>query len=119
MNIHDNTLTNISDTGIYAYYYNYNNDPDDGATLTIGAPTISGNTISGAAATGDGIYLYVDNSTEGITFGMPMISGNTISGFDQGIYLEDLSRRPRSAATTWRTTPRSACASPRTAPTSR
>jgi hypothetical protein len=88
LNIHDNTLTNISDTGIYAYYYNYNSNPDDGATLTIGAPTISGNTISGAAATGDGIYLYVDNSTEGITFGKKVISGNTISGFNQGIYLD-------------------------------
>jgi hypothetical protein len=88
VNIHDNTLTNISDTGIYVYYYNYNSNPEDGATLTIGAPTISGNTISGAAATGDGIYLYVDNSTEGITFGKPVISGNTISGFNQGIYLD-------------------------------
>jgi hypothetical protein len=89
LNIHDNTLTNISDYGISVYYYNVNDDPGT-ATLSIGAPTISGNTISGVAAKNEGIYLYVDNSTEGITFGMPTISGNTVSGFNQGIYLEGL-----------------------------
>jgi|GEM_PF-2345175 hypothetical protein len=90
VDILDNTLTNISGTGITAYYYSNNEDPGT-ATLTIGPPTISGNEISGAAATGDGIYLNVDNATDGITFGMPTLSGNTVSGFNKGgIYLKGL-----------------------------
>lgn len=91
VDILDNTLTNISGTGISAYYSNYNDNPGT-ATLTIGAPTINGNDISGAAATGDGIYLYVDNATAGITFGKPTLFGNTVSGFSQGLYLENLAR---------------------------
>lgn len=87
LNIHDNTLTNISGYGIYAYYYNVNGAPTT-AFLTIGAPTISGNTISGAPGSSNGISLYVDNATAGITFGMPTIIGNTVTGFEQGIYLE-------------------------------
>jgi len=88
LNIHDNTLSNISDYGIYVYYHNANNDPGT-ATLTVGAPTISGNTISGTS-TSSGIYLDVVKKTAGITFGMPTIFGNTVSGFDHGIFLEDL-----------------------------
>lgn len=86
VDILDNTLTNISDTGISATYFNINDDPGT-AVLTIGAPTINGNTVTGAAATGDGIFLYVDNTTAGITFGRPTLSGNTVTGFSQGMYL--------------------------------
>ena len=87
LNIYDNTLTGITDTGIYVYYYNENNDPDD-ATLTIGDTTVSGNTVTGDSGTDNGIYFYVDNSTEGITFGMPTINNNTISDFNNGVYVE-------------------------------
>lgn len=89
LSIHDNTLTNISGYGIYAYYYNYNDDPGQ-ALLTIGAPAIVENTISGNTAPGDGIYLEVENATNGIDFAMPVIFRNTISGFDHGIYIGDL-----------------------------
>lgn len=90
VNIHDNTLTNISDTGISVFYSNSNSDPGMGATLTIGAPTIDGNTISGAPGSSNGIYLFADNATAGITFGTPFIFGNSVSGFSQGISLEAL-----------------------------
>ena len=89
LNIHDNILSNITDTGIYAFYYSYNNDPVS-ASLTIGAPNIAGNTITGSSATGDGIVMEVVNDTDGITMGMTSITGNSISGFDSAIYLEDI-----------------------------
>ena len=91
LNIHDNILSNISENGIYVSYYNVNDDPTT-ATLNIGAPAISGNTVSGKPASLYGIYLEVDNSTGGITFGMPVLSGNAISGFDYGINLDSLDR---------------------------
>jgi len=88
-NIHDNTLTNISNTGIFAFYYNVNNDPGS-ASLTIGAPIVTDNIITGSSATGDGIIFEVVNDSDDITFGLTTITGNSISGFDTGIYLEDI-----------------------------
>jgi len=85
--IHDNTLTNIYDTGIYFYYYNYNSDPDD-AVLTIGTPSVTNNTITGSPGFDDGIYFYMDNDSDGITIGTPVLTGNTVTGFDNGIYIE-------------------------------
>lgn len=90
LNIHDNTLSNISGSyGIYVYYYNLNLTPAK-AKLTIGAPVISGNIISGGAVAETGIGLIVDNSTTGITMGRPSLTGNNIFGFDYGMYLGEL-----------------------------
>ena len=87
LDIYDNILTNINDTGIYVDYYNINGDPDT-ASLTIGDTVISGNTITGAPGTNDGIYLYVNNTTDNITFGAPTVKNNTVSAFDTGVYVE-------------------------------
>ena len=88
-NIHDNTMTNISGEGIHIANTNFNSDPGS-AMLTVGALTITENIISGNTAPGDGIFMDIENDTDGIVYNMPTIFRNTISGFDHGIFIEDL-----------------------------
>ena len=89
VDVHDNELDGISETGISAVYDSNNNDPDT-ATLDIGVLNLSDNRVAGSLATNNGIFLEVNNASDGINFARPIIRGNTISGFNNGLFLEDL-----------------------------
>ncbi len=86
LNINRNILTDISGSGVFSNYLSHNQAPDT-ANLTIGAISIADNSISGTSATDNGIFLNVDNLTDGITFGVPTLSGNNVTGFINGIFL--------------------------------
>ena len=72
-------------------YYNENNDPET-AVLTIGNTTVSGNTITGAPGVNSGIYLYVDNATDGI-LSEPRLSEITLSLHLTPVYMLSCSTR--------------------------
>ena len=88
VDIHDNTLTKIADTGIYLEYYSYNEDPGD-SEINIDPPMITDNSVTGFPGFENGIYLYVDNDgADEVNFGTPSLTGNTVTGFDRGMYVE-------------------------------
>jgi hypothetical protein len=86
LNIHDNTLSNISSWGIQVSYSNSNSNPAT-ASLIIDAPEISGNILSSTSGQSNGIEIVINNATDGITFGTAGISANTVTGFEDGIFL--------------------------------
>lgn len=90
LSIHNNTLTNIGKYAVDVFYDNSNPSPAT-ATLSIGAPSIADNTVSGNPPSANyGVFIKVNSGIDGITFGMPMFQGNTVSRFSYGMYLEDL-----------------------------
>lgn len=83
----DNTISNVTATGIYFDLDATNSDPGT-ATLNIKEPRIKGNSITAdPGGAQNGIYVFGDIDT-GVDFGTPEIADNTISGFSSGILVE-------------------------------
>ncbi len=86
LDINGNTITDVSQNGLYAYYQAQNNNPGI-ASLAIGAVSIDDNSISGTPSSAGGILLVADIPAPGVAFGKKNLSGNSVNGFQYGIIL--------------------------------